>query len=244
MQQQRQHGGRAGPAQHRRRQRHRPQRRGRVDDEQHDPAGHRAGDRAGVEVVAPEGGLVGRAQLAQVGRGRRAGQRGAVEPADGGEVVGDRRRSSRGEPARGEVDHDLGARPPRRSATGSAAGRRRRSRPAGAGASRANSAAIVSRHSGCVGEDQRAADVVRPRRRGSGRATPKAPPGHILRGSSDVHLAAQQGGDRGDGLGATAPRRAPSGSPPRHTEQRPHGSAAGSSSDSCSSSIRQRSPRT
>ena len=35
-----------------------------------------------------------------------------------------------------------------------------------------------------------------------------------------------------------------SGSAPRQTEQRPHGSAAGSSSDSCSSSIRQRSPRT
>ena len=152
--------------------RHRPQRRGRVDDEQHRPAGHRAARRRRVEVVAPEGRLVGRAQLAQVRAApRRPGQRRpgpAGRPRRGGRPPTP---VSCGEPAGGQVDDDLGTRRPRRAPLAQQPRRRRRARRAGAGASRANIARDGLAPLRGVGEDQGAARVVRLVGAGSGRGS-------------------------------------------------------------------------
>ena len=242
MQQQREYGGRAGPAQHRRGDRHRPQRGGRVDHEQHRPAGHRRRRRdasrwsrqnaASSEELSSRRSGGAAARPAWPGpAGPTAARWSATEPV------------SSGRPAGGQVDHHLGAGRPRRCATARAAARRRQRprrgrRVAGRTAPRRSRATPGRRRTPACGRRRAASSAgIRPR------DAERAAGPHLAR-LEQVHLAAQQAGDRRDRLRRRARRRAPSGRPPRHTEQRPHGSAAGSSRDSCSSSIRHRSPRT
>jgi len=109
-----------------------------------------------------------------------------------------------------------------------------------AAASRAKIAATVSRHSGASAYTSArpfsgiSCGAIRPRE-------PNAPPGHILRGSTTCTCPRSSPVTAATVAGSAAPASA-SGSSPRHTEHRPHGSAVGSSRDSWSSCMRHRDP--
>ena len=208
------------------------------------PATAAASVRADVDRVAPARRLVRRAQVAQVGRRGRDRRASA--------------RSSRPTAARWSAtdagQQRVARRPGRSTTTSGRAGqvvapaapavdaRRRRAprRPARRGRTPRGPA---SRHSGASAKTSvRPASAIssagiRPR-------APNSPPGHILRGSSTcVSPRSSRRPPRAavstDGAACERRRAAP----PVHTEHRPHGSAVGSSSDSWSSCIRQRSPR-
>ena len=169
VEQQRQHGGRAGPAQHRRRHRHRPQRGRRVDDEQHRPA-RPPRRRTGPASRWSRQNAASSDELSS----RRSG--GAAGPAASpGPAARPTARWSATEPvssrqaAGGQVDHHLGARTAttvrhwlssRTQASSTSGGCRRV--PA------RTSRATVSRHSGASAKTRVRPDVVRLVGAGSG----------------------------------------------------------------------------
>ena len=190
----------------------------------------------------PRGGLVGRAQVARRrwwhlrGVDREVGR---VEAPDRGQVTG--HVAGEGAEAAGrQRHHDLGPAGP----LGPPApehGDGGRLELVGGGTVTGERLAHHRAPLGCVGEDDGAALLGHQGRRDPASLTEGAAGPHLAR-LQHVRLAAQDRGDRRHGL-VRGPLAQRPGSRPRQTEQRPHGAALASSSDSCSSCIRQRRPR-